>query len=223
MTNKLERFTQHARTVLQLAQEDAERLNHNYLGTEHLLIGLVREENGSAGKVLRELGAKPERVSELVERMTGAGKRLMGGTKLDLTPRTKQVIEYAVDEARKLGHTYISTEHLLLGLIRQGDGVAIDVFRQLGLTADRIRREVLRAVQHDSNSASSTNPPAKESSTKVIRATQSPTPPLTDQEKHAVDVIAKVLDTRNAEMTAKLEEFAKFLLWQQDQQRSKPE
>ena len=149
MSSKLERFTQRARRVLQLAQEEAERLSHNYIGTEHLMLGLVREENGIAGKVLRELGAKPERVAELVERLTSVGKRQGTGAKLDLTPRTKQVIEYAVDEARKLGHSYISTEHLLLGLIRQGDGVAIDVMRQIGLTADRVRRETLRAVQQE--------------------------------------------------------------------------
>lgn len=148
MANKLERFTQRARRVLTLAQEEAERLSHNYIGTEHLLLGLIREENGIAGRVLRDLGAKSERVAEMVERMTGAGRRAPAG-KLDLTPRTKQVIEYAVDEARKLGHSYIGTEHLLLGLIRQGDGVAIDVMRQLGLTPDRIRRETLRAVQQE--------------------------------------------------------------------------
>jgi len=148
VADKLQRFTQRARRVLTLAQEEAERLSHNYIGTEHLLLGLVKEENGVAGRVLRELGAKPDRVAEMVERMTGAGRRSTTG-KLDLTPRTKQVIEYAVDEARKLGHSYIGTEHLLLGLIRQGDGVAIDVLRQLGLTPDRIRRETLRAVQQE--------------------------------------------------------------------------
>jgi ATP-dependent Clp protease ATP-binding subunit ClpC len=148
VANKLERFTQRARRVLTLAQEEAERLSHNYIGTEHLLLGLIREENGVAGRVLRDLGAKAERVAEMVERMTGAGRRTPAG-KLDLTPRTKQVIEYAVDEARKLGHSYIGTEHLLLGLIRQGDGVAIDVMHQLGLTTERIRRETLRAVQQE--------------------------------------------------------------------------
>ena len=156
MASKLERFTQRARRVLQLAQEEAERLSHNYIGTEHVLLGIVKEENGIAGRVLRDLGAKPERVAELVERMTGAGKRQTSG-KLDLTPRTKQVIEYAVDEARKLGHSYISTEHLLLGLIRQGDGVAIDVMRQIGLTADRVRRETLRAVQQEQPESTSTS------------------------------------------------------------------
>jgi len=131
-------------------------LSHNYIGTEHVLLGIVKEENGIAGRVLRDLGAKPERVAELVERMTGAGKRQTSG-KLELTPRTKQVIEYAVDEARKLGHSYISTEHLLLGLIRQGDGVAIDVMRQIGLTADRVRRETLRAVQQEQPESTSTS------------------------------------------------------------------
>ncbi|MCS7062163.1 MAG: ATP-dependent Clp protease ATP-binding subunit [Anaerolineae bacterium] len=172
MADKLQRFTQRARRVLTLAQEEAERLAHNYIGTEHLLLGLVKEENGVAGRVLRDLGAKPDRVTEMVERMTGAGRRSSGG-KLDLTPRTKQVIEFAVDEARKLGHSYIGTEHLLLGLIRQGDGVAIDVLRQLGLTPDRIRRETLRAVQQEQPESGKPQPiPA------IIRKERPKTPAL---------------------------------------------
>jgi ATP-dependent Clp protease ATP-binding subunit ClpC len=135
--------------VLQIANEEAERLSHNYIGTEHLLLGLVKEENGIAGRVLREMGAKPERVAEMVERMTGTGRRSPSAGKLELTPRTKQVLEFAVEEARKLSHNYIGTEHLLLGLIRHADGVAIDVLRQLGLTPDRIRRETLRAIQQE--------------------------------------------------------------------------
>jgi len=104
--------------------------------------------------VLRELGAKPDRVTEMVERMTGTGRRL-AATKLELTPRTKQVFEYGVEEAKKLNHAYIGTEHLLLGLIRQGDGVAIDALRQLGLTADRIRHETLRAIIQDKSADTS--------------------------------------------------------------------
>lgn len=95
------------------------------------------------------MGAKPERVAEMVERMTGTGRRSPSAGKLELTPRTKQVLEFAVEEARKLSHNYIGTEHLLLGLIRHADGVAIDVLRQLGLTPDRIRRETLRAIQQE--------------------------------------------------------------------------
>ena len=138
---------------MMLAKEEAERLSHNYIGTEHLLLGLVREENSVPGKVLRELGANPERVAELVERMTGAGKRTPT-SKLELTPRTKQVLEFAMEEAKKLNHTYIGAEHLLLGLIRQTDGVAMDVLKQLGLTAERIRRETIKAAGQESNKES---------------------------------------------------------------------
>ncbi|MCS7056417.1 MAG: ATP-dependent Clp protease ATP-binding subunit [Thermoflexales bacterium] len=148
MAGKIDRFNQRARRVLQIANDEAERLSHNYIGTEHLLLGIVKEESGIAGRVLRELGAKPDRVAEMVERMTGAGRRAPS-TKPELTPRTKQVLEFAVEEARKLSHSYIGTEHLLLGLIRHGDGVAIDVLRQLGLTPDRIRRETMRAIQQE--------------------------------------------------------------------------
>ena len=152
MANKLDRFTQRARRVLAYAQEEAERLNHSYIGTEHLLLGLLREESGIAGKVLRDLNVQFERVTELVERITGPGRRTPF-SQIDLTPRTKRVIELAVDEARRLGQHYIGTEHLLLGLIRQGDGVAIDILRQLGVNPEQIRRETMRAVQETPSSS----------------------------------------------------------------------
>ena len=152
MANKLDRFTQRARRVLAYAQEEAERLNHSYIGTEHLLLGLLREESGIAGKVLRDLNVQFERVTELVERITGPGRRTPF-SKIDLTPRTKRVIELAVDEARRLGQHYIGTEHLLLGLVRQGDGVAIDILRQLGANPEQIRRETMRAVQETPSSS----------------------------------------------------------------------
>ena len=110
------------------------------------MLGLLREESGIAGKVLRNLNVQFDRVTELVERITGPGRRTPF-SKIDLTPRTKRVIELAVDEARRLGQHYIGTEHLLLGLIRQGDGVAIDILRQLGVNPNRIRRETTRALQ----------------------------------------------------------------------------
>jgi ATP-dependent Clp protease ATP-binding subunit ClpC len=179
---KLQRFTQRARRVLALAQEEADRLSHNYIGTEHLLLGIVREENGIAGRVLRELGAKPDRVAEMVERMTGAGRRAASERKLDLTPRTKQVIEFAVDEARKLSHSFISTEHLLLGLIRQGDGVAIDVLRQLGLTPERIRRETLRAVQAEQQNESTGKPQSgSQPAASAVPKKERPKTPALDQ------------------------------------------
>ena len=181
--DKLQRFTQRARRVLAIAQEEAERLSHNYIGTEHLLLGLVREENGIAGRVLRELGAKPERVAEMVERMTGVGRRSASERRIDLTPRTKQVIEFAVDEARKLGHAFISTEHLLLGLIRQGDGVAIDVLRQLGLTSERIRRETLRAVQQEQQSEGGATPAAGGKSSEKAAAPAGAAPSSSKKER----------------------------------------
>ncbi|MFN3928382.1 MAG: Clp protease N-terminal domain-containing protein, partial [Thermoflexus sp.] len=119
MSSKLDRFTQRARRVLALAQEEAERLNHTYIGTEHLLLGLVKEENSIAGQVLRRLGVTPQKVEEMVLRMSGPGRR-PPNSKPDLTPRIRRVIELAVDEARRIGHHYIGTEHLLLGLVRLG-------------------------------------------------------------------------------------------------------
>ncbi len=149
----MERFTQRARRVLSLAHQEAERMRHNYIGTEHLLLGLIREEGGVAGRVLRELGLEADRVQEIVERMTGTGQ--YRGGKLDLSPGTQQVLEFAVDEARRMGHHYIGTEHLLLGLVRHGEGVAIDVLRKLGVTAEQIRRQTRRVLQESSTSRSS--------------------------------------------------------------------
>src|SRR5450432_934266 len=142
----MERFTQRARRVLSLAQEEAERLQHSYIGTEHLLLGLMREEGGVAGRVLRDLGLDPHRVEELVERMTRAGQRTTSA-RLDLSPGTKKVLELAVDEARRLGHHYIGTEHLLLGLVRQTEGIAIDVLKRLNVSPEEVRRQTRRVLQ----------------------------------------------------------------------------
>ena len=146
----MERFTQRARRVLSLAHQEAERMHQNYIGTEHLLLGLIREDGGVAGRVLRELGLEVERVQEIVERLTGTGTSRAG--KLDLSPGTQQVLEYAVDEARRLGHHYIGTEHLLLGLVRYGEGVANDVLKKLGVTPEHIRKQTRRVLQESSSS-----------------------------------------------------------------------
>lgn len=146
MPNKMERFTQRARRVLSLAQEEAERLQHGQIGTEHLLLGLMREDGGVAGRVLRDLGLEQRRVEELVTRLTDSGNRTAGGT-LDLSPGTKKVLELAVDEARRMGHHYIGTEHLLLGLVRQQDGIAIDVLRRLSVSPEEVRRQTRRVLQ----------------------------------------------------------------------------
>ncbi len=159
--SSMERFTQRARRVLSLAHQEAERMRQNYIGTEHLLLGLIREDGGVAGRVLRELGLETERVQEIVERLTGTGTS--PGGKLDLSPGTQQVLEYAVDEARRLGHHYIGTEHLLLGLVRYGEGVANDVLKKLGVTPEQIRRQTRRVLQESSSSRrSSERKPAQQ-------------------------------------------------------------
>jgi ATP-dependent Clp protease ATP-binding subunit ClpC len=145
MTDKFDRFTKRARRVLQLAQEEAQRLNHNYIGTEHLLLGLVREENGVAVKVLQELGVEGSQVVRAIERTVGRGERMPIG-KPNLAPRTKRVLELAIDEARLMGHHYIGTEHLLLGLVREGDGIAVNVLRSLGINLDKLRTQTARSI-----------------------------------------------------------------------------
>ncbi len=142
-----ERFTQRARRVLSLAQEEAERLNHNYIGSEHVLIGLLREEGGVAGRVLRELGLDAVRVQAMVERLSGGPGTRTPFTKIELSPSTKRVLELAVEEARRMGQHYISTEHLLLGLARQNEGLAIDVLRKFGISAEQIRRQTRRMLR----------------------------------------------------------------------------
>jgi len=173
----MERFTQRARRVLSLAHQEAERMRHNYIGTEHLLLGLIREEGGVAGRVLRELGLEPERVQEIVERLTGAGQ--YRGGKLDLSPGTQQVLEHAVDEARRMGHHYIGTEHLLLGLVRYNEGVAMDVLRKLGVTPEQIRRQTRRVLQESSASRrTSLSEPAQKP---AKQEQQKPKTPMVDQ------------------------------------------
>ncbi len=172
----MERFTQRARRVLSLAHQEAERMRHNYIGTEHLLLGLIREEGGVAGRVLRELGLEPERVQEIVERLTGTGQ--YRGGKLDLSPGTQQVLEYAVDEARRMGHHYIGTEHLLLGLVRYGEGVAMDVLRKLGVTPEQIRRQTRRVLQE---STASRRTSVGESQKTAKQESQKPKTPMVDQ------------------------------------------
>ena len=176
MTNKMERFTQRARRVLGLAQEDAEKMRHAYIGTEHLLLGLMREEGGVAGRVLRELGVEPRRVQEMVERLTGAG-RTSGVTKIDLAPGTKRVLELAVDEARRMGHHYIGTEHLLLGLVRQNEGVAMDVLKKLGISAEQIRRQTRRVLQENPVQSQQRQPVTSQGGAKKEKAKT----PLVDQ------------------------------------------
>ncbi|EAE2281784.1 ATP-dependent Clp protease ATP-binding subunit [Listeria monocytogenes] len=138
------RFTQRAQKVLALSQEEAMRLNHSNLGTEHILLGLVREGEGIAAKALYELGISSEKVQQEVEGLIGHGEKAV--TTIQYTPRAKKVIELSMDEARKLGHTYVGTEHILLGLIREGEGVAARVLSNLGISLNKTRQQVLQLL-----------------------------------------------------------------------------
>ncbi|NJD58550.1 MAG: NDP-hexose 4-ketoreductase [Anaerolineales bacterium] len=149
----MERFTQRARRVLSLAHQEAERMHQNYIGTEHLLLGLMKEEGGVAGRVLRELGLDAARMEEVILRITGTGQST--SAKLDLSPGVQRALENSVEEARKMGHHYIGTEHLLLGLVGLGEGVALDVLRKMGVSAEQIRRQTRRVLDESSTSASS--------------------------------------------------------------------
>ncbi|MBI2908485.1 MAG: ATP-dependent Clp protease ATP-binding subunit [Chloroflexi bacterium] len=145
MTSRFDKFTERARKVLTLAQEEAQRFNHNYIGTEHILLGLVREGDGVAAKVLSNLGVELNKVRSAVEFIIGRGDRTSFG-EIGLTPRAKKVIELAIDEARRLNHHYIGTEHLLLGLLREGEGVAAGVLESLGVNLERVRTETTRIL-----------------------------------------------------------------------------
>ena len=144
MSDRFDKFTERARKVLTLAQEEAQRFNHNYIGTEHLLLGLVREGEGVAAKVLANMGVELNKVRSAVEFIIGRGDRMVMG-EIGLTPRAKKVIELAVDEARRLNHDHIGTEHLLLGLVREGDGVAARILASRGVS----RPTVLAALARD--------------------------------------------------------------------------
>ncbi len=149
MADKFEKFTERARKVLTLAQEEAHRFNHNYIGTEHLLLGLVREGDGVAARVLANMGVQLPKVRSAVEFIIGRGDSMIVG-EIGLTPRAKKVIELAVDEARRLNHHYIGTEHLLLGLVREGEGIAAGVLESLGVNLEKVRQQVLQVVSQNS-------------------------------------------------------------------------
>src|SRR5437016_9207397 len=136
-----DRFNDRAKRVLALAQDEAIRFNHNYIGTEHLLLGLVREGEGVAARVLDSLGVELSKVRTAVELMIGRGTSTTAPSEITLHPRTKKIVELAIEEARKLGHSHVGTEHLLLGLARD-DGMASGILESLGLSADKVRQQV---------------------------------------------------------------------------------
>jgi uncharacterized damage-inducible protein DinB len=145
MSDRFDKFTERARMVLQFAQDEAYRFSHSYIGTEHILLGLVREGDGVAAQVLRNLGIELYKVRSAVEFIIGRGDRRVTGD-IGLTPRAKRVIELAVEEGRRLGHHYIGTEHLLLGIISEGEGIAAGVLESLGMSLEKVRNSVVDIV-----------------------------------------------------------------------------
>jgi ATP-dependent Clp protease ATP-binding subunit ClpC len=157
--NVFERFTDRARRVIVLAQEEARLLNHNYIGTEHLLLGLIAEGEGVAATALERMGVDLGTVRRQVEEIIGHGEKAQSGH-IPFTPRAKKVLELSLREALQLGHNYIGTEHILLGLVREGEGVAAQVLQKLGLQLQRTRDEVL-ALLSGSTGARQVLPPTE--------------------------------------------------------------
>src|SRR5690554_5414411 len=141
-----ERLTDRARKVMALANQEAQRFNHEYIGTEHILLGLVKEGSGVGANVLKNLEVDLRKVRLEVEKLVKRGPDMVTMGKLPQTPRAKKVIEYAIEEARSLNHNYVGTEHLLLGLLREQDGVAAQVLMNLGLKLEDVREEVLNLL-----------------------------------------------------------------------------
>src|SRR5438067_1218953 len=151
-----ERFTDRARKVMQLANQEAQRLNHEYIGTEHILLGLVKEGSGVAANVLKNLDIDLRKIRLEIEKIVQSGPDMVTMGKLPQTPRAKKVIEYSIEEARNLNHNYVGTEHLLLGLLREQEGVAAQVLMNLGLKLEDVREEVLNLLGHNMDSGEST-------------------------------------------------------------------
>lgn len=143
-----ERFTDRARKVMQLANQEAQRFNHEYIGTEHVLLGLIKEGSGVAGNVLKQLDVDLRKVRLEIEKLVQSGPDMVQMGKLPQTPRTKKVIEYAMEESRNLAHNYVGTEHILLGLLREEEGVAATVLKNLGVTHQRVREDCLNLLGH---------------------------------------------------------------------------
>ncbi|MFM7562812.1 MAG: Clp protease N-terminal domain-containing protein, partial [Planctomycetota bacterium] len=141
-----ERFTDRARKVMQLANQEAQRFNHEYIGTEHMLLGLVKEGTGVAANVLKNLDVDLRKIRLEVEKLVQSGPEMITMGKLPQTPRAKKVIEYSMEEARNLNHNFVGTEHLLLGLLREHEGVAAQVLMNLGLKLEDVREEVLNLL-----------------------------------------------------------------------------
>jgi ATP-dependent Clp protease ATP-binding subunit ClpC len=159
--DRFNRLNEQAMRVFAFAQDEAIRLDHNHIGTEHLLLGLIREGEGVAARVLDAHGLDLSKVRTAVTLMIGRGDSATSSQEITLSPRTKKVIEQAIDEARKLGHNHIGTEHLLLGLVREGESTAPGVLESLGVPHVKVRHQVI-AMLGEQRDASTSRPSAKE-------------------------------------------------------------
>lgn len=180
--DRFDKFTDRARKVLSLAQDEAQRFGHNYIGTEHLLLGLIAEGEGLAARVLEDMDVELAKVRTAVEFVIGRGDRPIVG-EIGLTPRAKRTIELAIDEARRLGHNYLGTEHLLLGLIREGEGIAAGVLESLGCNLAKVRETTIKVI---SSPPRPTEPkrPSKTKAKKVSKMTVRTLPPDSDLCRH---------------------------------------
>src|SRR5262245_39211382 len=174
-----ERFTDRARKVMALANQEAQRFNHEYIGTEHILLGLVKEGSGVGANVLKNLDVDLRKVRLEVEKLVKSGPDMVTMGKLPQTPRAKKVIEFAIEEARNLNHNYVGTEHLLLGLLREQDGVAAQVLMNLNIKLEEVREEVLNLLGAGAESEETQQPAANGgSSGEPARKGKSKTPAL---------------------------------------------
>src|ERR1700739_2648378 len=175
-----ESFTDRARKVMQLANQEAQRFNHEYIGTEHILLGLVKEGSGVAANVLKNLDIDLRKIRLEVEKIVQSGPDMVTMGKLPQTPRAKKVIEYSIEEARNLNHNYVGTEHLLLGLLREQEGVAAQVLMNLGLKLEEVREEVLNLLGHgiEGSEGGERNPAGGAAATGESKSAQSKTPAL---------------------------------------------
>ncbi len=173
-----ERFTDRARKVMQLANQEAQRFNHEYIGTEHILLGLIKEGSGVAANVLKNLDVDLRKIRLEVEKLVQSGPDMVTMGKLPQTPRAKKVIEYSMEEARNLNHNYVGTEHILLGLLREQEGVAAQVLMNLGLKLEEVREEVLNLLGHGMEAGEGGERTPAGASSETAKGAKSKTPAL---------------------------------------------
>lgn len=187
-----ERFTERARQVVVFAQDEARQRKHNYIGTEHILMGLIREESGIGAKVLDGLDITLEEVSQSVNRIVGEGDELTAG-QVPFTPRAKKVMELALREALSLGHNYIGTEHILLGIVRENDGVAARILLDFDADAEKIRNEIIRLLSGPGRQKRGENPvqPIMRPPTNIRTAV-----PISNKDKMYSEITGLIVDIR---------------------------